>query len=79
MESKFIALAAVGKEVEWLRNLLLDIELWPKPMSTIFLRYDSQATVSRAFSNIYNGKSRHIGLRHEYIRQLVKLVVLLQG
>ena len=29
MESKFIALAVAGKEVEWLRNMLLDIELWP--------------------------------------------------
>ena len=29
MESEFIALATMGKEVEWLRNLLLDIELWP--------------------------------------------------
>ena len=27
MESKFIALAAVSKEAEWLRNMLLDIEL----------------------------------------------------
>ena len=26
--------------------------------------------MSRAFSKIYNGKSRHIALRHEYIRQL---------
>ena len=27
--------------------------------------------MSRAFSKIYNGKSKHIGLRHEYIRQLI--------
>ncbi|GJV93141.1 hypothetical protein Tco_1540954 [Tanacetum coccineum] len=29
MEAEFLALAAVGKEAEWLRNMLLDIELWP--------------------------------------------------
>ncbi len=29
MESEFIALAAVGKETEWLRNMFYDIELWP--------------------------------------------------
>ena len=28
MEAEFIALADAGKEAEWLRNLLLDIELW---------------------------------------------------
>ena len=37
MESEFIALAAAGKEAEWLRNLLLDIELWPQPMPSISL------------------------------------------
>ena len=71
MESEFIALAAAGKEAEWLRNMLLDIKLWPKPMPAISLRCDSQATMSRAYSNVYNGKSRHISLRHEYVRQLI--------
>ena len=27
--------------------------------------------MSRALSKIYNGKSRHISLRHEYVRQLI--------
>ena len=71
MKSEFIALTAAGKEAEWLRNLLLDIKLWPQPMSAISLYCDSQTTMSRAFSKIYNGKSRHISLRHEYVRQLI--------
>ncbi len=33
MDSEFIALASAGKEVEWLRNMLYDIELWQQPMS----------------------------------------------
>ena len=32
---------------------------------------DSQATLSRAYSHIYNGKSMHIGLRYSYVRQLL--------
>ena len=60
MEAEFIALAYAGKEVEWLRNLLLDIELWPQPMPPISLHCDSEATMSRAYSKIYNSKSRHI-------------------
>jgi len=27
--------------------------------------------MSKAFSKIFNGKSRYISLRHEYIRQLI--------
>jgi hypothetical protein len=72
MESKFIALALVGKEAEWLRNMFYDIELWPQPMPAISVYCDSQATMSKAYNKIYKGKSRHISLRHEYVRQLIE-------
>jgi len=67
MESEFIAIAAASKEAEWLRNMLFDIKLWSQPMSAISLYCDSEATMSRAYINIYNGKSRHISIRHGYI------------
>ena len=71
MASEFVALASCSKEAEWLRNRLLEINLWPKPMPPVSLHCDSEATLSRAYSQIYNGKSRHIGLRHSYVRQLI--------
>ena len=72
MESEFIALAVADKEAEWLTNILLDIELWPQPIPTISMYCDSETTLGRAYSKMYNGKSRHISLRHDYIRQLIK-------
>ena len=72
MESEFIALASAGKEAEWLRNMFYDIELWPQPMPAISVYCDSQATMSKAYSKIYNGKSRHISLKHEYVKQLIE-------
>jgi len=51
--------------------MLFDIKLWPQPMSAISLYCDSEATISRAYSNIFNGKSRHISIRHWYIRELI--------
>ena len=71
MTSEFVALASTCKEGEWIRNLLNYIPLWPKPMSPISIHCDSQATLSRAYSQVYNGKSRHIGLRHSIVRQLI--------
>jgi len=71
MESEFIVIVVVGKEAEWLRNMLFDIKLWPQPMLAISLYYDSEATMSRVYSNIYNGKSRHISIQHGYIRELI--------
>ncbi|KAJ9535587.1 hypothetical protein OSB04_un001276 [Centaurea solstitialis] len=71
MESEFVALDAAGKEAEWLRNLIYEIPLWPKPISTISIRCDSAATLAKAYSQVYNGKSRHLGVRHSMIRELI--------
>ncbi|WJX67856.1 hypothetical protein P8452_52289 [Trifolium repens] len=74
MESEFVALAAAGKEEEWLRNLVYEIPIWPKPISPISpisIRCDSSATLAKAYSQIYNGKSRHLGIRHSMIRELI--------
>nr|GFB34246.1 zinc finger, CCHC-type [Tanacetum cinerariifolium] len=60
MESEFVALAAAGNEAEWLRNLIYEIPLWPKPISTISIRCDSASTLAKAYSQVYNGKSRHL-------------------
>ena len=35
MESEFIALDKAGEEAEWLRNFLVDIPIWPKPIGPI--------------------------------------------
>lgn len=68
MATEFVALATCSKDAEWFRNLFLEIRLWPKPMSLISLHCDSEATLSRAYSQVYDGKSRHIGLRHSCVR-----------
>lgn len=71
VESEFVALVATGNEAEWLRNLLLEIPLTSKNVSAIPIHCDSQATLTRAYSEVYNGKSRHISLRYEYVRKLI--------
>ncbi|KAG7547628.1 Zinc finger CCHC-type [Arabidopsis suecica] len=71
MESEFVALAAAGREAEWLRHLVSEIPLWPKPVSPISIHCDSQATLAKAYSQVYNGKSRHLGLRDSGIRELI--------
>ncbi|GJV67848.1 putative ribonuclease H-like domain-containing protein [Tanacetum coccineum] len=52
MKSKFVALAAAGKETEWLKKLLLDISLWFKSIAPISIRCDSVATLAKAYSQI---------------------------
>ncbi|GJR42035.1 zinc finger, CCHC-type containing protein [Tanacetum coccineum] len=71
IESEFVAFAVVGKEAEWLRNLIHEIPIWPKPIAPISIRCDSAPTMAKAYSQIYNGKSRHLGVRHSMIRELI--------
>ncbi|GKF05940.1 hypothetical protein Tco_0036608, partial [Tanacetum coccineum] len=67
----FLLGGAAGKKTEWLKNLLFEIPLWSKPIAHISIRYDSAATLAKAYSQMYNGKSRHIGVRHSIIRELI--------
>lgn len=72
MKAEFIALGAAGKEAEWIQDLLLDIQLWPGPMPSIPMYCDSEAALSTAYNSVYNGKSRHVRLRHNYVRHLIE-------
>ncbi|GJS66642.1 zinc finger, CCHC-type containing protein [Tanacetum coccineum] len=71
IEYEFIALAAAGKVAKWLRNLILEIPLWSKPIAPISILCDSGATLANAYSQIYNRKSRHLGVRHNMLRELI--------
>ncbi|GJW95411.1 zinc finger, CCHC-type containing protein, partial [Tanacetum coccineum] len=71
LEYVFVALALGCKEAEWLRNLIHEIPIWPKPIAPISIRCDSAPTMAKAYSQIYNGKSRHLGVRHSMIRELI--------
>nr|GEX90820.1 zinc finger, CCHC-type [Tanacetum cinerariifolium] len=67
----FLLGGAAGKEAEWLRNLILEILLWSKPITPISIRYDSATTLAKDYSQMYNGKSRHLGVRYSMIRELI--------
>ncbi|MDV3146714.1 MAG: Ty1/Copia family ribonuclease HI [Sweet potato little leaf phytoplasma] len=71
MESEFIALELAGQEAEWLRSLLQDVPLWGASVP-VSLHCDSQAAIGIAKSSVYNGKRRHIRLRHGVVKQLLK-------
>jgi len=41
-------------------------------MSPLFVHCNSKSTLSKAYSHVYNGKLRHIGLRYAYVHQLIE-------
>ncbi|GJV79185.1 zinc finger, CCHC-type containing protein [Tanacetum coccineum] len=68
MEAEFVALAAAGKEA---KNLIYEIPLWPKLISPISIHYNSATTVAKAYCQIYNEKSRHLGVTYIMVRELI--------
>ena len=72
MESKFIALDLASQEARWLRNLFINVSLWGKWSIPVSLHCDSQAAIGLAMNNVYNGKRRHICIRHSSIKELLK-------
>nr|GEV28443.1 zinc finger, CCHC-type [Tanacetum cinerariifolium] len=71
IKSEFVALVVSCKEAEWLKNLLIEIPLWVKPIAPISICCDSAVTLAKACSQMYNRKSRHLGVRHSMIRELI--------
>ncbi|GKA96026.1 hypothetical protein Tco_0818121 [Tanacetum coccineum] len=65
-------LSSSDGEAKWLRNLILEIPLWSKPIAPISIRCDSVVTLAKTYSQMYNRKSRHLGVRHSMIRELIK-------
>ena len=60
MEAKFIALEKTSFEAEWLINLLADITLWIRPTPSTSMSCDSQPTIAKAKSKIFNWKNKLI-------------------
>ena len=46
MTSEFIALSSASKEAEWLKNLMIEIPLLPKPISPIAIHCDNDAALA---------------------------------
>ena len=76
MKTEFIALEKASSEAKWLRNLLADIPLWTRPTLFVSMHCDSQAVIAKVKSKIFNGKNRHIRLRHNIVRQLLETRVI---
>ena len=72
MESEFVALEMADSEAEWLKNFLANIPLGMKPTPFVSIHCDCESAITIAKNKNYNGKNRHIQLRHNLVKQLLK-------
>jgi len=72
MEYEFIVLELAGQELEWLKGLLTDIQLWGKQSTPISLHCNSQAAIGVVHNITYDRIKRHIRIRHGVVKKLLK-------
>jgi hypothetical protein len=67
MEAELVALESATTEVEWLKELLMDLPMVAKPVPTILLHCDNQSVITI----VSNAKfSRHVKWRIKSVRHL---------
>lgn len=73
-EAEYIALSSTACELVWLKQLA--DELYRDIAKTITVCCDNQSTIKLALSDAYRPRSKHIDVRHHYIRELVEAKVI---
>ena len=69
-ESEYMALTEACKEVEWIRELLKELRYGDHDIPTV-LSTDNQGALNLALNPVSHGRTKHIAIRHHYIREKV--------
>ena len=71
-EAEYMALAEATKELKWMRQLLEDLGQGPgKELDPTVLHTDNQGAISLAKNPVSHAKSKHIDIRHHFVRDAV--------
>ena len=65
-----MAMSAACQEVIWLRSLYK--EIYGKDYKSWALYSDNKSAIDLAHNNVYHARSKHIDIRHHFVRDLVQ-------
>ena len=68
-EAEYIALSSATQEVMWLRRLLSELNCAPQEATV--MNEDNQSAIAMAQNTVFHGRSKHIDLRHHFVREQV--------
>ncbi|KAG6494325.1 hypothetical protein ZIOFF_049349 [Zingiber officinale] len=69
-EAEYIVANEVVREAVWLRRILVDLP--QKGTDPTLIYCDNQSAISMTKNPVFHGRSKHIELRHNYIRDMVQ-------
>lgn len=73
-EAEYVAVTITACQVVWLRRLMGD--LMQEQMEPIVIYCDSQSIVTMTRNQVMHGRTKHIEIKHHYIRDLVAASVI---
>jgi hypothetical protein len=73
-EAEYVALSEAGREACWLRNLYKELG-FPQSTSTI-MKGDNEGSITLTQNPQFHQRSKHIEIRHHWVRELVKNKVI---
>ena len=68
-EAEYIAATSAAREAVWLRRILIDLQHKQETPTTMFC--DNMSTIAMTKNPVFHSRSKHIEIRHHYIRELV--------
>ncbi|KAJ0534907.1 putative RNA-directed DNA polymerase [Helianthus annuus] len=68
IEAEYMAVAEASKELIWLKAFLKELG---KNKADYSLYRDNESAVKLAKNPVYNGKTKHIGMRYHFVRGLI--------
>ncbi|CAM8915543.1 unnamed protein product [Rhodiola kirilowii] len=69
-EAEYIAVTTAACQAVWLRRILEDLK--HKQEGPMKIMCDNKSAIALAKNPVFHGRSKHIGIRYHYIRELVK-------
>ena len=71
MEAEYIAASEAAKEVVWLKNFLMDLEVVPFERPAIILYCDNSGAVANSKEPRSHKRGKHIERKYHLIREIV--------
>jgi hypothetical protein len=73
-EPEYFVASVASREAVWLRKLLSD--LFNVELKPTIIHCDNQSCIKLSKNHVFNDRSKHIGMRYHYVRDMVQKNIL---
>ena len=71
MKAEFVALSSTMQEAVWLKHFLVHLGVYNNVVEPVTINCDSQAAIAYTKDPKYHGKTKHIDIKYNFVRDMV--------